>query len=171
MEIITMSTNTATIIRKNQKHLMDHVWYIMSGEEGVKSKADAFVKYIDAYIEPYPGPSTAYAVLNARVSGGEFLIYTDDIRKYLHSLGLTDDRKLDNFKFEYWDYGKHEMTGPTGLYMALLARDGNKLYQSLKKGRNPLAPAKKKKTVAVKGTTPMAEVNKAFAESKKQVRL
>lgn len=139
-----MTTNTTEIIRKNQKHLMNRVWYIMSGEDGVKSKADAFVKYIEAYIEPYPGPSTASAVLNQRISGGEFLIYTDDIRKYLHSLGLKDDRKLDNFEYGYWDYGKHTMTGPTGLYMALLSRDGDKLYRSLKNGKNPLAPAKKK---------------------------
>ena len=136
-----MTTNTKAIITKNQKHLLDRVWYQMSGE-GVRSKAEAFVKWIELYKDrDHP---TAYSVINMRVSGGECLIYIDEIRKYLHSLGLKDDKKLDNFDYQYYDYGWQTMSGPTGLYMALLARDGDRLYRSLKAGKNPLAPKKKK---------------------------
>lgn len=138
------TTNSVGIIRKNQKHILDVAWRYTDREDKVKSKAEAFVKWIDAYKDrDHP---TAYSVITWRLSGGEGLIYTSEIRKYLHSLGLTDDRRLDNFNFKYWDYRWKEMDGPMGLYMALVARDGQKLYNSLKKGKNPVAP-KKKKTV------------------------
>ena len=145
------TTYSAKIIRKNQKTLLDDVWYIMQGE-GCKTKAEAFVKWVEAYIDPRGHP-TAYSVIATRVCDGEFLIYTSDIRKYLHSLGLTDDRRLDNYTFKYYDYGWREMSGPTGMYAALLARDGQNLYNSLKKGKNPVAP-KKKKAVTKKAEMP-----------------
>lgn len=140
-----MTTNTVAIIRKNQQHLMDWVWEMMRGEAGVRTKADAFVKWVEWYIDE--GHPTPYSAIASRIAGGEFLIYTSDIRKYLHSLGLTDDYRLDGYTFRYYDYGWDEMSGPMGLYMALLSRDGNNLYRSLKKGKNPLAVKKKKKTV------------------------
>lgn len=137
------TTYSAKIIRKNQKTLLDDVWYAMQGD-GCKTKAEAFVKWVEYYLDN--GHPHAYSVIATRVCDGDFLIYTSDIRKYLHSLGLTDDRRLDNYTFKYYDYGWREMSGPTGMYAALLARDGQSLYNSLKKGKNPVArkTAKKK---------------------------
>lgn len=149
MVVPATTTNSATIIRKNQRHLLDIVWNHMSGE-GCRSKTEAFVKWIEWYKDRYN--PTAYSVIAGRLAGGDGLIYTSDIRKYLHSLGLVDDRRLDNYRFSYYAEGSHdEMTGPMGLYMALLSRDGQKLYNSLKKGKNPVA---KKKTVRKKVPAP-----------------
>lgn len=145
------TTYSAEIIRKNQKYLLDQVWYNMQGE-GCRSKAEAFVKWVDWYIDPRGHPNP-YSVIATRVCDGDFMVYTDDFRKYLHSLGLTDDRRIDNYTFKYYDYGWREMSGPTGLVAALLARDGQNLYNSLKKGKNPVAP-KKKKTVTKKSEMP-----------------
>lgn len=71
--------------------------------------------------------------------GGNFLVGTEEIVRYLKSLGLYDEARIYKFR-------NYRNDGPTELYARLLARDGAKLYDAYIAGKNPLA-VKKKKTV------------------------
>lgn len=107
-------TYTKEIITKNQNHIKS----FYKGNGGMT----AFANEIEGDIP--------YSRIAEMVAGGTFLVYTSDVRAYLHRLGLKDDKKLDKFKWSYYRYGrKHDMDGPFALYAALLARDGEKLYK------------------------------------------
>ena len=136
-----MTTNTKDIILKNQKHIMS---YFRASDFGTKTNGQAFVEQVDVYYKDmhyrYPTP---YHAIYQMVYDGFFLIYNNDIIRYLKSIGLKDEKKIENFK-------NHRGYGPMELYASLLARDGDKLYRAYTEGKNPLAP--KKKAVAKKKT-------------------
>lgn len=115
-------TYTKEIITRNQNHIKSY----FEGNGGMT----AFVRQVDVYMDA-PNRMTPYHAIANMAMDGYFLIYTTDVVKYLHRLGLTDDKKLDKFKWSYNSYGvRHDIDGPMALYTALLARDGAKLYES-----------------------------------------
>lgn len=80
--------------------------------------------------------ATPYRAVYDIAQEGYFLIYNDDIRKYLHRLGLTDDKKLENFRSPR---GK----GMVELYWSLIARDGERLFKDIEKDLAKKEKAKK----------------------------
>lgn len=102
-------TNRKEIIEKNQKHILSYY-----------SKS-SFVSQVDYIIcRQYPTP---YHAIKHMVEGGCFLIYFDDVVKYLtKKLGLPsrDSRGKQYDEYKSWE-----------LYCHLIARDGEKLYRKL----------------------------------------
>lgn len=113
-----MTTNTKAIIQANQKMILKE----FKGQGG----ATGFVKEVDHIRQAYAGrygPLTPYkAIYEMYSSIGYGLVYNEPIRQYLHSIGLTDDKKLDR------DGGYYIFH----IYASLMARDGAKLYESIK---------------------------------------
>lgn len=132
-----MTTNTKAIITANQKAILRE----FKGQGG----ATNFVKTVDYVRQAYAGrygPLTPYkAIYEMYHSLGYGLIYNGPIRQYLHSIGLTDDRRLDR------DGGNDLFH----IYASLMARDGAKLYDEIKsKG---VKAAKKKMTKRTQSKT------------------
>lgn len=114
------TTYTKAVIEANQKHILSYF------------TPDEFVEQIR-----YLGRMPPYKAMEMMVDGGMFLVYHEDVRKYLSSIGVKGDRKYTNE--ESWNLYKH-----------LLARDGSKLYESLtqknKSAPKTAKPAKSKNT-------------------------
>lgn len=133
-------TYTKAIIEKNYRHIANQY----RGDGGLTE----FVRQVDMEKRHYGmNPYNAVAQI---ASSGKFLTYTPDIVKYLATLGLTDQRRLEKYEW-------NGMYGPFALYVALMARDGAKLYELLKAGKNPLTkkkPKAKKNEAIIDGTIP-----------------
>lgn len=112
-------TYTKAIIVKNQNHIKN----FYKGNGGMT----AFAAEISHYSRSWK--CTPYAAIARLVTAPQFLWKTDDIYRYLHSLGLKDDRKIEKYKFTFYCQGQETLHGELGLYAALLARDGSKLYE------------------------------------------
>ena len=112
-------TYTKAIIVKNQNHIKR----FYKGKGGMT----AFVDEVEHYSKSWR--CSPYSVIAQLVNAPNFLWRTDDIYRYLHSLGLKDDKKIEKYKFTFYCMGGYETYhGELGLYAALLARDGAKLY-------------------------------------------
>lgn len=112
-------TYTKAIIVKNQNHIKN----FYKGEGGTTE----FVRQISGYSKSWK--CSPYSAIARLVESSQFLFYDADIYRYLHSLGLKDDKKIEKYKFRYYCQGWNELYGAFGLYAALLARDGAKLYE------------------------------------------
>lgn len=130
-----MTTNTKEIIARNQRHLRS---FFHASDYGTKTNAEAFVAEVKRHMRGGYG-YTPYDVIYQMAWGGNFLVGTEEIVRYLKSLGLYDEERIYKFR-------NYRNDGPTELYASLLARDGAKLYDAYMAGKNPLA-VKKKKTV------------------------
>lgn len=128
-----MTTNTKAIIAKNQKHIMS---YFHAKDYGARTNAEAFMSEVQHYMRGGYGPYPYHAIYQMAWNGC-FLVGNYDIIRYLKSIGLTDEGRIVGFK-------NYRNEGPMELYASLLARDGAKLYEAYKAGKNPLAPKKKK---------------------------
>ena len=104
------------IIHKNQKHILDR----FKDYDPDLTPEEAFVEQID-YIKKGSRMSTQQAI-KTWAGGGSALIWNEDIKNY-----LSKDLKIPA-KREYDDMESFE------LYCNLLARDGAKLYDKVKKG-------------------------------------
>lgn len=120
-----MTTNTKAIIDKNKRHILN----CYKGKGG----ATQFVEDVDNYVknfrvDPY------HAILDYVCQAPDLLFYTSDIENYLVSLGF-DKRRVKSENYDSWYYYTH-----------MMARDGAKLYEELKKK----GIEKTKKSIAVK---------------------
>lgn len=119
-------TYTKAIIVKNQNHIKNQ----FKGMGGMT----AFVQMVDDYRRDvsWKGVMTPYSAIAYIVTiANEFLWRDEDIIRYLHSLGLTDDKRIMKYKWSYRYAGDLiEEDGPMALYASLMARDGEKLYES-----------------------------------------
>lgn len=133
------SYNSDTI-RANQRHIMSY----FDDPENFVADVEHFMRYETRGASPYN------AILEY-ARQGNFLIYVDDIRDYLASIGYPPSAKYDDYQVQ--DFYHH-----------MMARDGSRLYELIKSGRMPdlSAPARRpaKKTKSTKTGT------KAKAQSK-----
>ena len=133
------SYNSDTI-RANQRHIMSY----FDDPENFVADVEHFMRYETRGASPY-NAILGYA------RQGNFLIYVDDIKDYLASIGYPPSAKYDDYQVQ--DFYHH-----------MMARDGSRLYELIKSGRMPdlSAPAKRpaKKTKSTKTGT------KAKAQSK-----
>lgn len=111
---ILVNTNSKEIIEKNKRHIIKQ----MGGKTVFFNEVSNYMKYQRGM--------TPYRAIYEMAQGGDFLIYNEDIRKYLHRLGLKDDEKLDKFRSPR-GYGMAE------LYWSLMARDGERLFKDIEK--------------------------------------
>lgn len=103
-----MTTNSKKIIDANKRHILN----CYKGKGG----ATAFVKEIDHY-RTYPDTyGQAYRAMNYVIQAPDLLWRTVDVERYLHSIGLIDDRRIERFG------------GAWELYTALMKRDGIALW-------------------------------------------
>ena len=108
-----MTTNSKKIIDANKRHILN----CYKGKGG----ATQFVKDIDHY-KTFPDTyRQPYKAMDYVLQAPDLLWRTADVERYLHSIGLIDDRRIEKFG------------GAWELYTALMKRDGAKLYEDLKK--------------------------------------
>lgn len=120
-----MTTNTKAIIDKNKRH-------ILAQYKG-KGGATAFVEDVDHYCKSFK-VTPYHAILKYVCEAPDLLFKTYDVENYLVSLGF-DRRRVESENYDSWYYYTH-----------LMARDGAKLYEELKKK----GVEKTKKAIAVK---------------------
>lgn len=94
------------------------------------------------YMEQLKGRGTPYhgAYEYVMGAGGGFLVYNSDIVEQLKRWGLTDEKKLWNYRTWKGD------VGPMYLYAHLIAINAERMYENSKKGKPISKPAKKKAT-------------------------
>lgn len=119
-----MTTNTKEIIDKNKRHILN----CYKGRGGAKAFMDMVEMGMRSGMTPYN------AILNYVCEAPDLLWKTADVENYLVSLGF-DRRRVEREDYDSWYYYKH-----------LMARDGSKLYEELKKK----GVEKTKKAIAVK---------------------
>ncbi len=123
-----MTTNTKAIIDKNKRH-------ILRCYEG-KGGATQFVADVDHYTRSFK-TNPYNAILNYVCQAPDLLWKTADVEDYLVSLGF-DRRRVESENYDSWYY-----------YTLMMARDGVKLYEDLKKK----GVEKTRKAIAVKKKT------------------
>ena len=105
-----MTTYTKMIIEKNQKEILS----AFSGRNKKKQFYDEVTRLMKHF------RTDVYHTIMLMADGGMFRIYYPEITDYLVSLGLKDRKRLE--KTDVWSLYKH-----------LLARDGTKLYEKIRK--------------------------------------
>lgn len=118
-------TYTKAIIVKNQNHIKK----LYTGHGGMT----AFARNVQDYMDAYDKRTPHHAILEmVRQCAEVFLCDEWDCEDYLHSLGLTDDKKLAKYELKEYYRGKMVTVeqGPFALYAVLMARDGEKLYNT-----------------------------------------
>lgn len=107
-----MTTNTIEIINKNKRHILN----CYKGRGG----ATAFVETVDMGVRQ--GMTPYNAILNYVCQAPDLLYKTWDVENYLvRELGF-DRKRVEREDYDSWYYYTH-----------LMARDGAKLYEELKK--------------------------------------
>lgn len=108
MELFKMvGTSDKKVLDAVEKHIISQ----MKGNGGLT----AFINQINYMRMPVP------KAIAKMVEGGMFLIWNQDIVKFLNKLGFTDDKKIEN----YTGYSG----GPLGLYTAVMVNAGVKMYE------------------------------------------
>lgn len=123
-----MTTNTKAIIDKNKRHILN----CYKGKGG----ASAFVEEVSHYCKSFR-TDPYHAILDYVCQAPDLLFKTKDVEDYLVSLGF-DRRRVERDDYDSWYYYTH-----------MMARDGAKLYEELKKK----GVAKIKKAISVKRTS------------------
>lgn len=100
------NSNTKAIVLHNQNHMIRKA----GGIRNLFADAQAVMR-----------SGTPYQRFYKLAESGEFLIWTEDIRKYLKRLGYTEDQ------LKRMDVDKK--------YFSLMARDGARLYESRMKSK------------------------------------
>ena len=120
-----VNTNTKEFREKVQAHIRNEV----RGQGGLTAmfrQMESLMRttYANSNRRIYPTP---YASAYYMVEGGDFLIYNSDILKELHRWGLTDDRRLENWRNAKGDVGEFF------LYAHLMAREMERMYEAYQK--------------------------------------
>lgn len=130
-----VSTTSKEVSLKIQAHVKN----CMKGMGGVSS----LFKTMDSLMVRRPGYEysvTPYAAAYKCVEGGLFLAYNTDIIAELHRWGLTDDKRINNYR------ALNGNVGPFDLYAHLMAREIAKMYEQAKKPKKVVKKAVRKTT-------------------------
>lgn len=121
------TTNCKQVIDAVQKYLLDYIDdYKQSAPEWANEPNEVvFVWMIDEYMNNYGANDfswrTPYRVLRHLVEGGSFDCYYSQVDERLAEWGLNPERYTDDKNWE--------------TYKTLIRRDGERLYNKIKKGQ------------------------------------
>jgi hypothetical protein len=132
---MAVSSNSKEVIEKNKKYLLSYF-------EG-RNKKEQFVSQIDYMRHPR---ATIYATVRDWIDSGSYEYTYYGRAKYLNKIGLKKYNAEDIDKLT--DKQCEEINN---LFVHILARDGEKLYNEVKKAKGELQ--KKSKTTTTKPKT------------------
>lgn len=122
-----VSTNDKKVREAMQRHVLS----FYKGDGGRTALVDQIATLMRERSGNYERYPTAYSAGVRLFEGGTFLVYYDDIEKFLRRIGFTDQKRLDKYRNNYGE-------GAWGLYIVLCARACEEIYKDYMK-KHPTA--------------------------------